>query len=138
MSASEIAQVRSLPFEADVIKKIYAIDAFAWGRGDADARVASVYEPTCNIAGIVSGFTGEGTKTVIPSEAMVKIDFRLVPEQDPARIGRLVRAHLDRHGFQDITLLAKEGTRPYRGRIDDSWKELLSSIDSEYEKLKAA
>ena len=116
---AEIAQVRSLPFEADVIKKIYDIDRFAWGRADNDARVASVFEPTCNIAGIESGFTGEGSKTVIPSVAMVKIDFRLVPEQDPKRIGECVRAHLDRHGFRDVELIAKEGTRPYRGRMDD-------------------
>lgn len=118
-TADEIAHVRALPFEADVIKKIYAIDRFAWGRADEDARVASVYEPTCNIAGLQSGFTGIGTKTVIPCEAMVKIDFRLVPEQDPERIRELVRAHLDRHGFADITMVARKGTRPYRGRIDD-------------------
>lgn len=116
---AELAHVRSLPFEADVTKKIYAIDRFAWGRGDQEARLASIFEPTCNIAGLLSGFTGEGTKTVIPSEAMAKIDFRLVPEQDPRTIHRLVRAHLDRHGFTDVALHAKEGTRPYRGRMDD-------------------
>lgn len=116
---AELAHVRALPFEADVLKKIYAIDRFAWGRTDEEALRASVFEPTCNIAGLLSGFTGEGTKTVIPSEAMVKIDFRLVPEQDPRRIGELVRAHLDRHGFGDVELAAKEGTRPYRGRMDD-------------------
>lgn len=116
---AELAHVRKLPFEAEVTKKLYAIDRFAWGRGDVEARVASVFEPTCNIAGLLSGFTGEGTKTVIPSEAMVKIDFRLVPDQDPRRIGEVVRAHLDRHGFNDVELVAKEGTRPYRGRMDD-------------------
>jgi acetylornithine deacetylase/succinyl-diaminopimelate desuccinylase-like protein len=116
---AEIAHVRSLPFEADVIKKIYGIDRFAWSRSDQEARVASVYEPTCNIAGMISGFTGEGTKTVIPSQAMVKIDFRLVPDQDPRRVRERVRAHLDRHGFADVELVAKEGTRPYRGRMDD-------------------
>jgi acetylornithine deacetylase/succinyl-diaminopimelate desuccinylase-like protein len=116
---AELQHVRELPFEADVLKKIYAIDGFAWGRPDSEARVASVYEPTCNIAGLLAGFVGEGTKTVIPSEAMVKIDFRLVPEQSPAKIRDLVRAHLDRHGFKDVELVAKEGTRPYRGRMDD-------------------
>jgi acetylornithine deacetylase/succinyl-diaminopimelate desuccinylase-like protein len=115
----EIAHMRSLPFEADVIKDIYKIDRFAWGRGDSEVRVASVFEPTCNIAGIVSGFTGDGSKTVIPSTAMVKVDFRLVPDQDPKRVRQLVRAHLDRHGFGDIELIAREGTMPYRGRIDD-------------------
>ena len=128
---AEIAHVRGLPFEAASTKKIYAIDAFAWGRSDTEARVASVYEPTCNIAGILSGFTGEGSKTVIPSEAMVKIDFRLVPEQDPAKIRDLVRAHLDRHGFRDVDLVAKEGTRPYRGRMDDPLVRAAQAVAEE-------
>lgn len=118
-ATEELEHVRSLPFEADVLKQIYGIDAFAWGRGDREARVAAVYEPTCNIAGIHSGFTGVGTKTVIPSEATVKIDFRLVPDQDPQKIRTLVRAHLDRQGFADVELIGRKGTRPYRGRMDD-------------------
>jgi acetylornithine deacetylase/succinyl-diaminopimelate desuccinylase-like protein len=118
-TAAELEHVGALPFEAETTKGIYGIAAFAWGRTDREARIASVFEPTCNIAGLESGFTGIGTKTVIPSEAMVKIDFRLVPDQDPKRIKDLVRAHLDRNGFSDIELIGKEGTRPYRGRMDD-------------------
>jgi acetylornithine deacetylase/succinyl-diaminopimelate desuccinylase-like protein len=128
---AERAHLASLPFESDVVKRLYAIDAFAWGRSDAEARMASVYEPTCNICGLVSGFTDEGTKTVIPSEAMVKIDFRLVPEQDPARIRTLLRAHLDRRGFTDVELIAKEGTRPYRGRIDDPLVRAAQAVSEE-------
>jgi acetylornithine deacetylase/succinyl-diaminopimelate desuccinylase-like protein len=128
---AELDHVRGLPFEADVIKKIYGLEGFAWGRSDSEARVASVFEPTCNIAGLLSGFTGEGTKTVIPAEAMVKIDFRLVPEQDPKRIRDLVRGHLDAHGFADIELAAKEGTRPYRGRIDDPLVRAAQAVAEE-------
>ncbi len=128
---AELDHVRRLPFEADVIKKIYGIGGFAWQRSDAEARVASVYEPTCNIAGIESGFTGVGTKTVIPSEAMAKIDFRLVPEQSPAKIRDLVRAHLDGHGFEDVELVAKEGTRPYRGRMDDPLVRAAKAVAEE-------
>jgi acetylornithine deacetylase/succinyl-diaminopimelate desuccinylase-like protein len=118
-TAEERAHMTSLPFEAAVLKKLHAIDSWAWGRGDADVRLASVYEPTCNICGVLSGFVAEGTKTVIPAQSMVKIDFRLVPDQDPAKIGTLLRAHLDRHGFSDVEMIAKEGEHPYRGRIDD-------------------
>ena len=128
---AERAHLASLPFEAGVIKRLYEIDSFAWGRSDVEARLASVYEPTCNICGLVSGFTDEGTKTVIPSEAMVKIDFRLVPEQDPARIATLLRAHLDRRGFSDVELSAKEGTRPYRGRIDDPLVRAAQAVAEE-------
>jgi acetylornithine deacetylase/succinyl-diaminopimelate desuccinylase-like protein len=105
--------------EAAEIKRIHGISAFAWRRDDSAAQLASIFEPTCNICGIESGFTGDGTKTVIPAEARAKIDFRLVPDQDPARIATLLRAHLDREGFADVEAVAKEGTRPYRGRMDD-------------------
>ena len=116
---AERAHVQGLPFEAPEIKRIHGISAFAWQRDDSAAQLASIFEPTCNICGIESGFTGEGTKTVIPAEGRAKIDFRLVPDQDPARIATLLRAHLDREGFTDVEAVAKEGTRPYRGRMDD-------------------
>jgi len=115
----ERAHVAALPFDADEVRRIYRLRAFAFGREDPGVRIASQFEPTCNIAGIVSGFTDEGTKTVIPAVASCKIDFRLVPDQDPARIATLLRAHLDRHGFDDVESVYKEGTRPYRGRWDD-------------------
>lgn len=118
-SAAERAHVAALPFDADEVRRIYGLRAFAFGRADPDVRIASQFEPTCNIDGIISGFTDEGTKTVIPAAASCKIDFRLVPDQDPARIAALLRAHLDRHGFDDVEAIYKEGTRPYRGRWDD-------------------
>ncbi len=118
-TTEERAHVAGLPFDADEVRRIYGLRAFAFGREDPEVRIASQFEPTCNIAGIVSGFTDEGTKTVIPAVASCKIDFRLVPDQDPTRIATLLRAHLDRLGFADIEAVSKEGTRPYRGRWDD-------------------
>jgi Peptidase dimerisation domain. len=48
-----------------------------------DAKKALVAGATCNIAGFVSGYIGDGAKTVLPSDALVKIDFRLIPQMDP-------------------------------------------------------
>lgn len=61
-------------------------------------------KPTFNISGIVSGYTGPGTKTVLPSTASAKLDIRLVPHQDPDDISRRIRDHLDRHGFDDVQM----------------------------------
>ncbi len=53
--------------------------------------------PTAEINGIVGGYTGEGAKTVIPGEAMAKVSFRLVGEQDPVKIRDAFRAFVREH-----------------------------------------
>ncbi|SIS52462.1 M20/M25/M40 family metallo-hydrolase [Phaeovulum vinaykumarii] len=51
--------------------------------------------PTCEINGLVSGYTGAGFKTVLPAEARAKVSFRLVPGQDPQAIRAALRAHVE-------------------------------------------
>ena len=63
-----------------------------------------IFSPTCNICGFESGYTDEGAKTVLPSWAKVKLDFRLVPNQDPHKIVKQIREHLDHNGFADIEM----------------------------------
>lgn len=53
--------------------------------------------PTAELNGIGGGYQGEGSKTVIPKEAFAKLTFRLVPDQHPATIMELVKAHLYKH-----------------------------------------
>jgi acetylornithine deacetylase/succinyl-diaminopimelate desuccinylase-like protein len=50
--------------------------------------------PTCEVNGIKSGYTGEGAKTVLPGDAMMKLSFRLVPDQTPDEVERLLREHI--------------------------------------------
>jgi acetylornithine deacetylase/succinyl-diaminopimelate desuccinylase-like protein len=62
-----------------------------------------MFEPTFNICGFYSGYTGPGVKTIIPSTATVKIDIRLVPDQDPDYIYDCIRRHISKHA-PDIEL----------------------------------
>jgi acetylornithine deacetylase/succinyl-diaminopimelate desuccinylase-like protein len=62
----------------------------------------SLFNPTCNIQGITTGYQGEGSKTVIPAKASAKLDFRLVPDQDPEDILEKLRSHLVEKGFEDV------------------------------------
>ena len=64
----------------------------------------AVFKPTANLAGIGAGYQGEGSKTVIPARAMAKMDFRLVPNQDPHDIADKLRRHLDAGGFSDVQI----------------------------------
>ncbi|HKW08549.1 MAG TPA: M20/M25/M40 family metallo-hydrolase [Candidatus Dormibacteraeota bacterium] len=73
-----------------------------------------LFLPTCNIAGVTTGYQGPGSKTVLPAEATAKLDFRLIPDQDPEEIRQLLRRHLDRHGFEKVEILEGEGEKPAR------------------------
>lgn len=128
---AERKRLASQPWDGDEIRRIYGIASFAWGRDEQAAHLASAFEPTANICGIVSGYTGPKTKTVIPAEAACKIDFRLVPDQDPDDLVRKLRAHLDRRGFVDVRVDHIEGEHPYRGPMDDPLVRSCAAVAGE-------
>lgn len=74
----------------------------------------AVFEPTLTVCGLDSGWQGQGAKTVLPSLAKAKMDFRLVPDQDPEKVVQSLRAHLDAQGFNDIEIRYLGGQRPAR------------------------
>ncbi|MEZ4863822.1 MAG: M20/M25/M40 family metallo-hydrolase [Caldilineaceae bacterium] len=82
-------------------KAMYGIDTFLHNRSGYDLEI-SVYEPTANIAGFLTGYTEPGVKTVLPAKAMAKMDFRLVPNQRPDDILAKLKAHLETQGFGDV------------------------------------
>ncbi len=65
--------------------------------------------PTAEVNGIGSGYQGEGSKTVLPAEAMAKFSFRLVPDQDPKDIMKKVQAHLEKHCPEGVTVEVEVG-----------------------------
>jgi acetylornithine deacetylase/succinyl-diaminopimelate desuccinylase-like protein len=115
----QLEHLRTLPFEEDEIKRIYGVGEFVGGLTGFDAQVADMFHPTCNISGITSGWTDPGVKTITPAEASAKVDMRLIPNQDPARIEEQLRAHLDRRGFTDVTIVVHRGEQPYWTSITD-------------------
>ncbi len=104
-------------------KTQHEITRFA-GDLSGQALKEAVLLPTCTINGLWSGYQGEGSKAIVPASAGCKIDFRLVPEQDPQEVVRQLRAHLDAQGFQDIELLAHPGTRAGVVDPDDPFVQL--------------
>lgn len=64
-----------------------------------------IFGPTCTICGIQTGHTDAGAKTVLPSMAMARLDFRLVPDLHPELVLKLLRHHLDIRGFKDIEII---------------------------------
>ena len=86
----------------------------------------SVYErvwgrPTFEVNGLLSGFTGEGPKTVIPAVAMAKVSMRLVPDQTPDTIGRLFEEYVKKVTPKTVewTLTRMHGGMPWMADFDN-------------------
>jgi acetylornithine deacetylase/succinyl-diaminopimelate desuccinylase-like protein len=85
-----------------------------WAR-DASWRQALedlASRPTINIEGLVGGYTGPGGMTILPHRAVAKLDLRLVPDMTAADTLAKLKAHLARHGFDDIEVKMTGGYDP--------------------------
>jgi acetylornithine deacetylase/succinyl-diaminopimelate desuccinylase-like protein len=74
-------------------------------------------EPTLTINGLESGYTGEGGKTIIPHEAMAKLDMRLVPDQDPDDVFESIEAHVNREN-PDVQVTKGTSFPPMKTPVD--------------------
>jgi acetylornithine deacetylase/succinyl-diaminopimelate desuccinylase-like protein len=116
----------ALPEVAAEYKKMYGVKQFIKGlTGGVELRIEEVFTPTCTICGLTSGYQGPGSKTVLPARASAKVDFRLVPDQDPDDIRAKLRAHLDAHGFSDVQITDLGGDPPARTDPDDPFIQLV-------------
>jgi acetylornithine deacetylase/succinyl-diaminopimelate desuccinylase-like protein len=117
--ADDEKQLQDLPFEEEREKERLGVAGFVGGGTGLDFKRRFFFEPTCNIAGIVAGFTVPGrSKTVLPKEAMAKVDMRLVPDQDPDDIVAKLRQHLATRGFGDIEVDTFSMEHPVRSPVN--------------------
>ncbi len=98
LTVEEKRLLKEYPLDQAEMKRSYGVKRLRMQGKEALAR-ALFAEPTCNIDGLLSGYVAEGPKTVTPRRAMAKIDFRLVPDQDPAKLFTLLKRHLRACGF---------------------------------------
>ncbi len=125
-SQKEVDLMEALPEIADEYKSRYGVDHFLKGlTGGVELRLAEVYQPTCTVCGLTSGYQGPGSKTVQPAKASAKVDFRLVPDQKPEQVLAQLRAHLDEQGFSDVKIQFLGGDAPARTDPDDPFVQLV-------------
>ncbi len=92
LSAADRAQLARAPFDLDEYKSFLGIREVKGEKGYTTLERTGI-RPCLDVCGIWGGFTGEGSKTVLPSEAHAKISMRLVPNQDSETISRLFTEH---------------------------------------------
>jgi acetylornithine deacetylase/succinyl-diaminopimelate desuccinylase-like protein len=125
-SARDVQLMEELPEVADEYRQRYGLNHFIKGlNGGVELRIAEVFEPTCTICGLTSGYQGPGSKTVLPARASAKVDFRLVPNQTPQQVLEQLRAHLDHEGFQDVKIQFLGGEPPARTDHADPFVDLV-------------
>jgi len=97
--------------EAD-LKKALGVQRWIGDEGFQASLERLASQPTINIQGLVSGYTGPGGKTVLPGRAEAKIDLRLVPDMTKDDAVAKLRAYLAKHGFGDIEVNVSGGYGP--------------------------
>ena len=117
--------VSQIPYDEEALRHHFGVKEFLPGRETRHYYMNLVFEPTCNIAGIVSGYIGSGSKTVLPSVASAKVDFRLVPKQDPREIFGRLQDYLNEEGFEDIECRTHSIIEPSRTPVDHPAVPLL-------------
>jgi acetylornithine deacetylase/succinyl-diaminopimelate desuccinylase-like protein len=131
-SEKDLEAIEKIPFDEASLKASWDIEAFDRNLTGEEALKEMLLRPTANIAGIESGYTGPGAKTIVPSEAFVKMDFRLVAGQSPGPVVKLIRSHLQRRGFGDIEVIDYHGVEAAKTPVDspvvqtatDAWEDV--------------
>jgi acetylornithine deacetylase/succinyl-diaminopimelate desuccinylase-like protein len=121
----DLELLAALPDDAERYKQHFGVKNFLNNLSGIDLRREEVFSPTCTICGLTSGYQGPGSKTVQPARASAKVDFRLVPNQDPADILAKLRAHLDAQGFSDVKIESFGGQKAGRTDPDDPFIGLV-------------
>ncbi|HZH38893.1 MAG TPA: M20/M25/M40 family metallo-hydrolase [Bacillales bacterium] len=125
LTEEEVKMIENEPFDEESFKKEYGIKKFVNNISGKNIKRALTSDPSCNISGLVSGYTGEGAKTILPSKASVKIDFRLVPDMDPKLQFERLKKHLEENGFGDIQITNIHGEASGRTEINNPYVKII-------------
>src|SRR5215210_6409208 len=106
-TSEELSMIENEPFDENALRKEDGIESFLNNATGFDAKKAFEGAPSCNICGLVAGYTGEGAKTVLPSKAIAKLGFRLVPDMIPEIQFERLKKHLQQQGHGNLKGVGK-------------------------------
>ncbi|MCK5238472.1 MAG: M20/M25/M40 family metallo-hydrolase [Candidatus Thorarchaeota archaeon] len=129
LSESDLKAIAKVDLHETEVKDHYGIQHFLNELKDDALKEAYYNAPTCNIAGIESGWQGMGSKTVLPAKAMAKLDFRLVETMDPEDIKNKLRRHLDNNGFEDVKIAWYDGYPAAKTPVDHPFVDVVNKAN---------
>ncbi len=120
-----------LPQDPGGLRERTGVRGFVKGLDGQDVMRFIYSEPVAAICGVTAGYTGPGHKLLMPGEARARVEFRLVPDQDPDRLLAALRAHLDAAGFDDIAIEVLASNPPYSIPAGDPLVRLVADAARE-------
>jgi acetylornithine deacetylase/succinyl-diaminopimelate desuccinylase-like protein len=119
LSAAEREDMARAPFDGDEYLKKLDIATTLCEKGYSVNECTGI-RPTLDVNGIWGGYTGEGSKTVLPAKASAKISMRLVPHQNPDKIAELFKNHIESIApeYVKVKVIAHHGGHPYVSPTD--------------------
>ncbi len=123
-------------FSTEGLRKSLEIKYLLKEKDDVSTITKHLYSPTANIAGFGAGYLGEGAKTIVPREAFVKMDFRLVANMRALDIERKLRKHLKKFGFDDVPLNIYSKEDPAKTPVESYIAQTMIECTEMVEKVK--
>jgi acetylornithine deacetylase/succinyl-diaminopimelate desuccinylase-like protein len=117
-TGAELALMERYPWRDDGELTFWGINSFVTGARGVQALRRLLYEPTCSIHGIEPGLSRAASDSLVPNEASARVNFHLVPNQNPDDILKKLRVHLDQHGFEDVEVSVFRSFAPMAGSAD--------------------
>ena len=117
VSAPDREAIRKLPLDREGVMASMGVPPTT-GADDAMFHERLMLRPAFNVSGFASGYTGEGSKTIIFSEALAKADMRLVGGQDPDKVFAAIRKFAKDRGYHGIEITNHKATPASRTAID--------------------
>ncbi len=136
LTANERAELNKAPFDLNAYQKDLEIDA-VWGEKGYNTLERTGIRPTLDCNGIWGGYTGEGSKTVLPSKAFAKISMRLVPHQVSDEITALFKKHFEAIAPAGVKVVVKphHGGEPVVTPIDSvAYKAAEAAMETTFGK----
>ena len=127
LNKKELQLLADEPFNEEAFKKEYGINNFINNQNSYEIKKALAIEPSCNISGLYSGYTKKGVKTILPSSATAKLDFRLIPHMNPKIQFERLTKFLRTRGFSEKETSIKylSGEPAYRTPIGNQYVRLI-------------
>lgn len=131
-SEEELELIKTIPMNKEEYKAEYEIQQFVCSDKDGEELIKELlYRPTCNISGIKSGWTGERGKTIIPCDAWVRLDLRLIQDMTPDHAARMLEDFIRNSPFGPFEVRAVPSTPPYKVEPSNELVQLAIKLAKE-------